>query len=228
MLTRFLSAAVVVVALAPLPLHAIERVVTVVGEATLAATPDSAMLRVGVSTQGKTAREASDANARQMTAVLAAVKEAGIAERDLRTSRLSLQPQYDNQSRPAPARLIGFQASNQVAVTVRDIGQVAAVLDRAIGAGANEMSGIDFIVSEQSKLLDKVRADAMADASRKAELYANAAGAKLGHVISISEENAPSPVLFQGAMRVAAPSIPITPGEQTLRLSVTVSYELTP
>jgi len=227
MLARLLSAAVLVVALSPLPLHAVERVVTVVGEATLAVTPDSAVLRVGVSTQGKTARDASDANARQMTAVLAALKEAGIAERDLRTSRLSLQPQYDNQNRSAPARLIGFQASNQVAVTVRDVGQVATVLDRAIGAGANEMSGIDFVVSDQSKLLDKVRAAAMADAARKAELYAGAAGAKLGHALSISEENAASPVIFQGAMRAAAAPIPVAAGEQTLRLTVTVSYELT-
>jgi len=226
MLARVLCFAAVIVAFAP-PVSAAERVVTVVGEASLSLTPDSAVLHVGVSTQGKTAREASDANAKQMTAVLAALKTAGFAERDLRTSRLSLQPQYDTQSRPA--RLTGFQAGNQLAVTVRDVTQVGSVLDRAMSAGANEMSGIEFVVSEQSKLLDKVRAEAMADAARKAELYAGAAGAKLGRVISIAEENAglpPGP--YPMGMKIAGAATPVAPGEQTLRLAVTVSYELTP
>lgn len=213
-----------VAALALGPAQAAEKLVTVTGEATVAVAPDTAMIRLGVGTQEKTAREASEANARQMTAVLAAIKDTGVADRDIQTSRLSLQPQYDP-NKSGTARLTGFQASNQVTVRIRDIDKLPTVLDRAITAGANEMSGIEFVVSEQSKLLDQARDDAIADARRKAELYAKAAGAKLGRVVSITEEgSAPPPRPIQ-ALRAGA--VPIAPGEQTLRAIVTVSYELT-
>jgi len=225
-MTRLLIGLFVLIAsLAPLPAPALEKLVTVTGEATVAVAPDAAIIRIGVSSQDKTAREASDANAKQMTAVLAAIKSNNIAERDIQTSRLSLQPQYDP-NKSGTARLTGFQATNQVTVRIRDIGNLAAILDSAISAGANEMSGIEFIVSEQSKLLDRARDDAIADAHRKAELYAKAAGARLGHVVAISEEGStPAPRPMQ-ALRAGA--VPISPGEQTLRAVVTVSYELTP
>lgn len=210
-------------ALALVPAQATEKLVTVTGEATVAVAPDTAMIRLGVSTQEKTAREASEANARQMTAVIAAIKDTGVADRDIQTSRLSLQPQYDP-NKSGTARLTGFQASNQVTVRIRDIDKLPTVLDRAITAGANEMSGIEFVVSEQSKLLDQARDDAIADTRRKADLYAKAAGAKLGRVVSITEEgSAPPPRPIQ-ALRAGA--VPIAPGEQTLRAIVTVSYEL--
>jgi uncharacterized protein YggE len=229
-MSRVLFSALVIAgaALAPLSANAAEkldRLVTVTGEATVAAAPDTAVIRIGVSSQGKTARAASDANAKEMTAVLAAIKESGIADRDVQTSWLSLQPQYDP-NKTGAARLTGFQVNNKVTVKIRDIGKLPAVLDRAIAAGANEMSGIEFVVSEQSKLLDKARAEAIADAHRKAELYANAAGMKVGRVMAISEEGSvPPPGLFQ-PMR-AGTAAPIAPGEQTLRAVVTVSYELT-
>lgn len=213
-----------VAALALGPAQAAEKLVTVTGEATIAVAPDTAMIRLGVGTQEKTAREASEANARQMTAVLAAIKDTGVADRDIQTSRLSLQPQYDP-NKSGTARLTGFQASNQVTVRIRDIDKLPTVLDRAITAGANEMSGIEFVVSEQSKLLDQARDDAIADARRKAEIYAKAAGAKLGRVVSITEEGSPPPPRPIQAMRAGA--VPIAPGEQTLRAIVTVSYELT-
>jgi uncharacterized protein YggE len=207
------------------PVHAAEKLVTVTGEATIAVAPDTAMMRIGVSSQDKTARDASETNAKQMTSVLNAIKGAGVADRDIQTSRLSLQPQYDP-NKGGTARLTGFQASNQVTVRIRDIDKLPAILDRAISAGANEMSGIEFVVSEQSKLLDQARDDAIADARRKAELYAKAAGAKLGHVVSITEEGSAPPPRPMQAMRAGA--VPIAPGEQTLRAMVTVSYELAP
>jgi hypothetical protein len=226
---RTLSAVLVIAAsaLAPLPAQAAEKIdklVTVTGEATVAAAPDAAQIRIGVSSQGKTARAASDANVKDMTVVLAAIKESGVADRDIQTTSLSLQPQYDP-NKTGGARLIGFQANNQVTIKVRDIGQLPNILDRAISAGANEMSGIEFVVSEQSKLLDKARAEAIADARHKAELYANAAGMKVGRVMTISEEDTvPPPRTFQ-AVRAGAAAI--APGEQMLRAVVTVSYELT-
>jgi hypothetical protein len=209
----FCAFVIAAAALAPLPANAAERIdklMTVTGEGTVAAVPDSAVIRLGVSSQGKTARAASDANAKEMTVVLAAIKESGVA---------------DPNKTGAP-RLIGFQATNQVTIKIRDIGQLPAVLDRAIAAGANEMSGIEFVVSEQAKLLDKARIEAIADARRKAELYASAAGMKVGRVMAISEEGpAQTPRAYQ-TMRAGA-ATPIAPGEQMLRAVVTVSYELT-
>jgi uncharacterized protein YggE len=226
-IARILFSAFVIAgaALATLPARAADKLVTVTGEATVSVAPDMALIRIGVTSQGKTAREASDANAKQMTAVLAAIKDAGFADRDVQTSRLSLQPQYDP-NKGGTTRLLGFQVTNQLTVKIRDIEKMPGILDRAIGAGANEMSGIEFVVSEQSKLLDKARAEAIADAFRKAELYARAAGAKVGHVVAITEEGSIPPPRFMQALRAGAP--PVAPGEQTLRAAVTVSYELGP
>jgi uncharacterized protein YggE len=223
----FCAFVIAAAALAPFSAHAadkLEMLVTVTGEATVAAAPDAAVIRLGVSSQGKTARAASDANAKDMTVVLAAIKESGVADRDIQTTSLSLQPQYDPKQTGA-ARLIGFQVNNQVTIKIRDVGKLSTVLDRAIAAGANEMSGIEFVVSEQEKLLDQARAAAIADARHKAELYANAAGMKIGRVVAISEEGSAPPRPYQSMRAGVAPAI--APGEQTLRAVVTVSYELT-
>jgi uncharacterized protein len=209
---------------APLPALAVDRLVTVTGDATVSVAPDTVMIRIGVTSAGKNAREASETNAKQMTSVLNAIKANGIDPRDIQTSRLSLQPQYDP-SKPGAARLTGFQVTNQVTVRIRDIGKLPAILDHAIAAGANEMSGIEFVVSQQSHLLDEARTEAIADAHRKAALYAQAAGAKLGRVVAIADEGAvPPPRPVMQALRAGA--VPVAPGEQTLRASVTVSYEL--
>ena len=219
----FLTGIALLAFAAALPAAAVERLVTVSGEATISVAPDTSIIRIGVTSQGKTAREASEANAKQMTGVLAAIKGAGIADKDVQTSRLSLQPQYDP-NKAGAAHLLGFQVTNQVTVKIHDIDNLPNVLDRAIGAGANEMSGIEFIVSEQSKLLDQARDEAIADAHRKAEIYAGAAGAKVGRVIAISEGGGSAPPIAMQAMR--AGSVPVAPGELTLRAQVTVSYEL--
>ena len=210
---------------APLPARALEHLVTVNGEASVSVVPDMVMIRIGVSSQAKNARAASEANAKEMTKVLAAIEQSGIAKKDIQTSRLSLQPQYDA-SKPGTARLTGFRVTNQVTIKIRDIGQLPSVLDRAIAAGANEMSGIEFVVSQQSHLLDEARGEAIADAHRKAELYAKAAGAKLGRVVAITEDGANPPQPVFKALR--AGGVPVAPGERTLRASVTVSYALAP
>ena len=219
----FAAMAVALALASPLRAQAVDRLVTVGGEATIAVAPDTAIIRIGVTSQGKNAREASEANARQITAVLAAIKASGIDDRDIQTSRLSLQPQYDP-NKSGTARLTGFQVTNQLTVRIHDIGKLPDILDRAIAAGANEMSGIEFAVSQQSRLLDQARAEAVADARRKAELYAQAAGAKLGRVLQIADESAPAPRPLVQAMRAGA--VPVAPGEQMLRVAVTVSYEL--
>lgn len=213
--------------LLPVPAQALDRLVTVTGEATISVAPDIAEIRIGVTSHGKNAREASEINAKQMTDVLSAIRSRGIADRDIQTSRLSLQPQYDP-NKAGPARLLGFQVTNQLTVKIRDIDRLPGILDHAIAAGANEMSGIEFEVSGESKLLDQARGAAIADARRKAELYATAAGAKLGRVVAITEEGAPTPPRPFAAMRAGAGAVPVAPGEQTLRAAVTVSFELAP
>ena len=210
----------------PLTAHALDRLVTVTGQGSIEVAPDTAAIRIGVTSHGKTAREASDVNAKKMTAVMKAIEASGVDARDIQTSRLSLQPQYD--SKGGTNRLLGFQVTNQLTVKIHDIARLPALLDHAIASGANEMSGIEFLVSGRSKLLDQVRDEAIADAHRKAALYAKAAGVRLGRVVTITEEGAPSPPRRFAAMRAGAGAVPVAPGEQTLRAVVTVSYELVP
>lgn len=214
-------------AFAPVSAPAADRLVTVHGEGMVSVAPDTAAIRIGVTSQGKTAREASAANAKQMTAVLAAIKGSGIADSDVQTTQLSLQPQYET-DKGSTARLTGFRATNQLNVRIHDINKLPDLLDHAIGAGANQMSGIEFLVSDRSKVLDQARAAAIEDAHRKAELYAKAAGAKVGPVVAISEQGAsPPPRPFQAMLRAGgAAAIPVAPGEHMLHVSVTVSYEL--
>lgn len=202
--------------------------ITVSGEATVSAAPDRAVVDGGVTTEAKTAREASEANAKAMTAVLAALKSAGIADADIQTSRLSLHPQMA-QARPGgPAQVTGYQASNRVSVRLRDVSRVGATIDTLIGAGANDIGGLRFTVSQESKLLDEARAQAIADARRKAEIYAKAARVGIGAPLSIAEETSGGgPVPMRAAFRAEA-AMPVAPGEETLRVSVTVAYEIKP
>jgi len=203
---------------------ALDRLVTVTGEGKVSVPPDMATIHLGVTTQAASAREASDSNARRMTALLTAIKSGGIAESDIQTSSLSLQPQMGGGNTP---RITGFQAANQVTIKVRDLSALSNLLDKTIAAGANDVSGIEFSVADRSKALDRARKDAVDDARRKAELYGGAAGAKVGAVVTISETTHQPPVRpMMRAMREAV-SVPIEPGEQTLQVSVTVAYELT-
>jgi uncharacterized protein YggE len=200
--------------------------VTVTGEASISAVPDIAILRAGVTSQAKTAREAMTASARLMTAVLAALKESGVAENDMQTSRLRIS--LIRESNKSPSAIVAAEASSSLIVRVRDINKSADVLDKMIGAGANLVSGIDFAVSDASKLLDQARVEAVADARRKAEIYAKAAGVSLGRPLSISEDFSSGPRI-QMAPRAAAPAamaMPIQAGEEKIGLTVSVSYEL--
>src|SRR5258707_1950472 len=137
--------------------------ISVTGEATVSVPPDQAQIDGGVTSDAKTAREASDANNAAMGKVLLALKGAGIDEKDYQTSRLSLQPQYaPNRSGPSP--VVGYRASNRVTVRLRDVTKVAGIIDVLVGAGANELGGINFVVSQASKLLDDALEKAIADA----------------------------------------------------------------
>ena len=200
--------------------------ISVSGEATVSVAPDQAQIDGGVTTEAKTAREASDANNAAMGKVLLALKSAGIEENDYQTSRLSLQPQYPpNPTRTGPAAISGYRAGNRVTIKVRDVTKIAGVIDVLVGAGANEIGGINFAVSQASKLLDEARERAIADARRKAEIYAKAAGVALGEPLSISEAGSSVPV-FRGKMAAPMAAAPVAQGEETLSVTVNVSWAI--
>ena len=201
--------------------------ISVTGEATVSVPPDQAQIDGGVTSDAKTAREASDTNNAAMGKVLLALKGAGIDEKDYQTSRLSLQPQYaPNRSGSSP--VVGYRASNRVTVRLRDVNKVAGIIDVLVGAGANELGGINFVVSQASKLLDDTREKAVADARRKAEIYAKAAGVTLGEPLSISEEGAATPVLRGKMMAPMAAGAAVAQGEETLSVTVSVSWAIKP
>ena len=199
--------------------------ISVTGEATVSVPPDVAQIDGGVTSEAKTAREASEANNAAMGKVLQALKGAGIEEKDVQTSRLSLQPQ-SAPNRTGPPAISGYRASNRVTIRVRDVAKVANAIDTLVGAGANEIGGINFVVSQASKLLDEARERAVADARRKAEIYAKAAGVTLGAPLSISEEGNSAPVPYRRMAAGMAVSAPVAQGEETLAVTVSVSWAI--
>jgi uncharacterized protein len=203
--------------------------ISVTGEAQVSVPPDLAQIDGGVTSEAKTAREASDANNAAMGKVLLALKGAGIDEKDFQTSRLSLQPQSSSSKASGPPTIVGYRASNRVTIRLRDVTKVASVIDTLVGAGANDIGGINFTVSQASKLLDEAREKAIADARRKAEIYAAAAGVTLGAPLSIAEGGAPGPILYRRmAAPMAASGAPVAQGEETLQVTVSVSWAIKP
>jgi uncharacterized protein len=202
--------------------------IAVSGEANVSVPPDQAQIDGGVTSDAKTAREASDANNAAMGKVLLALKASGLDEKDYQTSRLSLQPQYAQNRSSGPSPIIGYRASNRVTIRLHDVTKVANVIDTLVGAGANEIGGINFSVSQASKLLDDAREQAIADARRKAEIYAKAAGVTLGAPISIAEGGMAAPMFRSRMVAGMAAPAPIAQGEETLSVTVNVSWEIKP
>ena len=129
---------------------------------------------------------------------------------------------------PDRRRIVGYRASNRVTVKVRDVTKVANMIDVLVAAGANEIGGINFVVTQASKLLDEAREQAIADARRKAQIYAKAAGVTLGEPIAISEEGAPTPVFRSRDRRRHGRTAPVAQGEETLSVTVSVSWAIKP
>ena len=201
-------------------------VIAVTGEAHISVPPDLAQIDAGVTSEAKTAREASDANNAAMGKVLLALKGAGIDAKDYQTSRLSLQPENSIPKPGTPATIIGYRASNRVTIRLRDVTRVANVIDTLVTAGANEIGDIQFMVSQASKLLDDVREQAVADARRKAEIYAKAAGVTLGGPLSISEAGTPQPIYLAAKVAPMAAPVSIAQGEETLSIRVGVTWAI--
>ena len=214
-------------------------------------TPDLAMFSSGVVTNGRTAADAMADNARQMERVVAALKRSGIADKDIQTSAITLQPRYSNPDRDAQLlarqtgqpyvqpvdqtpRIIGYEARNTVSVRVRNLAKMGGVIDTLIAAGANEVNGPSFTLEEQKEALDEARLAAIASGRERAELYARAAGLRVARIVSISESGGYYPVqeIFvtaRGAMAPPAPPpppTPVSPGELALGVNLAMQFEL--
>jgi hypothetical protein len=195
----------------------------------VAAAPDAAEIVAGVVSEAPTAAAAVGANGAAMRQVLAALEELGVASKDVQTAQLELAPvhePYDERTRRAP-HIVGYRVSNRARVVVRDVEKLGAVLDRVVEAGANDLGGIAFTVAEPEPLLDQARQRAVADARRKAELYAEAAGVRLGRLLRVEESGQviPLPMPRYGRMEAAA-DVPVSPGEVEWTASVGLVYAL--
>lgn len=198
--------------------------------------PDLAVFSAGVTTQGQTAATALAENSRAMTQVIAALRRAGIAERDIQTSNLSVQPLYAEQpvqprSDQQVPRIVGYTASNNVSVRQRDLDKFGAVIDTLAAAGANQINGPAFQMDNPEPALDEARLEAVKAAKARAELYAQATGLRIVRLVSISEGggyNGPPMPFARMAMDVASAPTPVQPGELQTSVTLTVLYELAP
>lgn len=209
--------------------HATTLSIAAVGE--VKAAPDMATISLGVQTTAATAAQAMADNAQRMTQVVAALRRQGLEGKDIQTSGVNLSAQYDYQPNKAP-RLAGYQASNQVTVTVHQVARIGPALDAATAAGADQVNGVSFGIEHPEALQDQARLKAVQTLQARAQLYAGAAGYRVGRLVSLSEGGGAPPVQFAPRMMamVRAPSpaqTPVEPGEMTLRIDVSGLYELT-
>lgn len=191
--------------------------------------PDLAIISAGVSTRQATASAAIEENATRMERVLAALKKAGIADRDVQTSSINLNPEYRYQDNQAP-QLVGYTASNQVSIRFRDIRNSGKILDALVAQGANQINGPSLTIDKQDEALDEARAKAITNGQARADFYARALGKRVVRLISVSEgggnyPSPPMPVMMMEARNQAADT-KIVPGEQKLSVSLSMVYEL--
>ena len=234
MLIKTISAAALTLAMTSAPVSAQEAGAAVQFHATtlnlsaqgqVMAAPDEAVIRLGVQTDGVTAAAALARNRDAMNATLTALKGQGVTDRDIQTSGLSVDAQYVDDGK-SPRRLTGYQVANTVTVRLHDLPRVGGVVDALVGAGANQVDGISFAMSDPAAAQDQARLQAVKALQAKAELYARATGYKVARLVRLSEsDGAPAPMAM---MRMASfEATPITPGELTVSVEVSAEFELT-
>lgn len=204
-----------------------KRTISVSASGEVLAEPDRAAIQAGVMTESPTAKTALAGNSKKMAAIINGLKAAGVDAKDIQTSRFDVQPVYDNPKTGAPT-IRGYRVINQVHLTVRAISDLGELIDRIVSLGANQINSIRFEVSDMEVRKDQARREAMRNAIRRASLYAQAAGATLGDVLTINEQVSGGPVSFEtrGAGRIAASAAPIAPGQMALEVSVHVTWAL--
>ncbi|MFN4025092.1 MAG: SIMPL domain-containing protein [Hyphomonas sp.] len=215
-----------------------ETTLNVAAEARINRAPDLAIVTAGVTEERKTASEAMAAQAAAMNGVFNALKAAGIADRDMQISGLSLSPRYDyievadaSGRKRGQQQLAGYVASNQVTVRVRDLSRLGQTLDSLVSSGGNTLSGVSFGIDDDASVRNEARTKAMRDAIAKAELYASAAGLRIARIVTISEgyeySPAPMPMARMAMESDMAQSTPMAGGEVGVTASVNVMFELT-
>lgn len=205
-----------------------EHTISVSGIGRVTTVPDVADVRVGVMITRVKVRDAQAAAATAMQAVIAALRKTGVADKDIQTTSLSLQPVYDYSSNGTPPRLTGYQIVNAVTATVRNLDTISDVVDGALAAGATTLDGITFRVDDPAAAEAQARDAAMKDARAKADALAKAAGVSITGVASISEQSGsvpvPVPYLAGGAALDKAASTPISVGTNEVDVAVSVVY----
>ncbi len=189
--------------------------------------PDIATISAGVVTQAADGNTAMRDNARQMTQVMAAIKQAGIADKDIQTSGVMLNPQYDYRDNQTP-KITGYQATNTVSLKVRKIADLGQVLDALAAHGTNQINGPTFEIDDPNPVYDQARLAALKQAQARAETYARGLGLKVRRVVSLSEGSTgggPRPVMMMARAK-EADSTPVSPGETTLSVSIEAVFEL--
>ncbi|MEW6232432.1 MAG: SIMPL domain-containing protein [Chloroflexota bacterium] len=205
----------------------VPRTITVVADGEVRGQPDVAYLSLGVQTSGSTAKEAMEENSRLMNAVLAKLEALGIPKKDIQTMGLSLYPIY---APPKGGEMVkaeqvsGYRASNSLNVTIGDVSRAAEILDGALAAGANTAGGVRFAIKDEAKLRNQALEEAVKAARPKAEIIARALGVKVTGVASITEASYGGPIAPR-AMAVEMGGGPIEPGELTISVRVTVSFD---
>jgi uncharacterized protein YggE len=191
--------------------------------------PDVAVITAGVVTRSTSATGALQDAAARMQRMLSALKSAGVADRDVQTSNVSLNPEYRYPENQSP-QLVAYSASNQVTIRFRDIRNSGKILDALVAQGANQINGPDLTVDKPESALDEARANAIAIGRARAELYARALGMHVARIVSVSESGGyapppPSPPMPMMA-RANFASSKIVPGEQKLQVNVAMTFEL--
>lgn len=215
----------------PTPVLIDGTVLEVVSEGKATRAPDLAVINTGVLTQALTAAGALSDNAARVKRVIAALKGAGVADRDIRSANISLQPQYRYAENTPPA-ITGYQASNTVSVRFRDIGRAGAILDTLVREGANQIDGPNLLLDKPETALDEARADAVAKARVRAGFYARIAGLRVDRILSISENSGVGAPIAITAMRenmagaAADTATKVIPGEQDVTISLSVRFLL--
>jgi len=205
-----------------------KRTITISGKGSVKAAPDMVNVSAGVESQAPTAKDALAKNTAAMTKVVDALKSEGIAPEDIQTTNFSVNPRYEDRDDDRPRRIVGYNVYNSVYVATHDIGKLGAILDQLVSAGSNSIGGISFGIAKPEEMENEARKLAMEDAIAKAKLYAEAAGAELGPVMTINEQGGYVP-RFAAAppmMEATAKAVPIEPGTEKLDIEVQVTWEL--
>lgn len=202
---------------------------SVSGQGRVTAPPDMATISTGVITESERSEDALSQNNAIVSALMKTLDDSGVDAKDRQTSNFSVSPRYSRErSESGSPKIDGYRVSNQVSIRVRDLDKLGSLLDALVKSGSNKLGSIQFGLSNQDALTDEARLLAVKNARKRAELYASAAGRKVGEVLSISESAiaVPRPMMRNSMMMAEAADVPIAVGENEIKATVHMVFEL--